>query len=122
MLKTSTFALALLVLTVLPATAAEPVVTECGVPPPAQLDTGSIPYCNIHDRRFGYKDEADKFRKLLDERRANYIAPGQKAMNQFKDDLKARHDAYEPPKPAGEPAKSADELAGPPIPSDGFNP
>src|SRR5689334_19398635 len=121
MLQKSLFALfmVLLACAASPAVAAEAEITECGVPSQAQLNTDAMAYCDIHGRRLAYSDEDKKFRDLIEQRRKNYAAPGIKAINQHKDDLKARYDAHTPASAAGPAAES--EQAGPAVPN-GLNP
>lgn len=71
---------------------AEISVQACGKPAEAKLNPNPDGvYCNIHNRRFDYTEENVKFRKLMEERRKNYLAPGLQATQQYKNELKARH-------------------------------
>lgn len=79
--------LALALLITAPAFAGEPVA--CGVPEDASLSTEIPDYCNIHDRRFAYRDEDKKFKALIEERRVNYNAPREEALKAYNSNLEA---------------------------------
>ena len=46
-------------------------------------------HCSVHDRRFAYRKERLKFRKALDERREDFIAPVLEAEKKYEKDLEA---------------------------------
>lgn len=80
----------------------------CGKPADAKLNPNPDGvYCNIHSRRFDYTEEDVKFRKLMEERRKNYLAPGLQATQQYKNELKARHGSIQTGQSGIEPESEA---------------
>ncbi len=120
MLKRSFFLFFLTVLTcaAAPMTRAETPVVACGTPAPADLNTDpGGTYCDIYTRQLAYIEEDRKFREQLKERQKNFVAPGIKAANQYKEDLKAYYESYESEKPQDFGDLTANEPYGP-----GLNP
>jgi hypothetical protein len=65
-------------------------IRECGTPKSSSMETDpGFVYCDIHQRRFAYKESRDEFNRQLDERRANYLAPGLQARKDYEKDLQA---------------------------------
>ena len=68
---------------------------ECGVPlitdedVDAKMPTETGGRCDIHDRRFAYREEALKMKALLNERQRNYAAPRTQIEKQYKERLEA---------------------------------
>ena len=62
---------------------------SCGQP--IQMDEigEAEKYCSVYDRQLAYREERIKFRKQLEERRADFIAPSHNAKEQYKKDLEA---------------------------------
>lgn len=83
------FALALFLAGTSAVQAGEPVA--CGVPAEADMDTEprDADYCNIHERRFAYREQAIKLKQQIQERAENYHAPKRAAHEQYIKDLKA---------------------------------
>ncbi len=83
----------LVVIPLLPAHAGEPY--ECGVPlvtgedPDARMPEETGGRCDIHDRRFTYREEALKMKELIKKRQENYAAPKRQIKAQYEERLEA---------------------------------
>lgn len=68
---------------------------ECGVPEitgesiHARMPTETGGRCDIHDRRFAYREEAIKLRELMQERQENYAEPRSIIHENYNEKLKA---------------------------------
>lgn len=66
---------------------------QCGVPDTPRLEKTDDPqfwrYCDYHTRRFQYIAEQKEFRRMLDERRENYVRYRQVAIDNYRDELEA---------------------------------
>lgn len=65
--------------------AGEPIA--CGVPESVGVATEAQDYCNLHQRRFAYREEREKLRQQIDERRENYYAPQNSALKAYDAEL-----------------------------------
>lgn len=66
----------------------------CGVPVKtgdidARMPTETGGRCDIHDRRFAYREEALKLQDLMRERQKNYAAPRSQIEQQYRERLEA---------------------------------
>lgn len=110
MFKTLIFSVSLVLMAfaTINSASAEISVQACGKPAEAKLNPnpdGS--YCNIHSRRFDYTEEDMEFRKVMEERRKNYLAPSLQATQQYKNELKARHGSIQAGQSGTEPENEA---------------
>jgi len=48
-------------------------------------------HCSMYDRQLAYREERVKFRKMIEERREDYIAPQLEAQKKYAKDLEALH-------------------------------
>ena len=84
-----------LVISALPNTAHAGEPYECGVPEitgesvHARMPTETGGRCDIHDRRFAYREEAIKLRELMKERQENYAEPRSIIHENYSKKLKA---------------------------------
>lgn len=49
-------------------------------------------YCSVYDRQLAYREERIKFRKMIEERREDFIAPQLEAEKKYEKDLEALHE------------------------------
>lgn len=83
------FLLAALIIVFQPLGAQAGEVVGCGVPNSVVMSTETADYCDFHQRRFAYHEEALKHKALLQERRENFIAPQIEARKRYEADLEA---------------------------------
>lgn len=50
-------------------------------------------YCNVYDRQLAYREERLKFRKILEERRVEFIQPQLDAQKAYQKKLEALHES-----------------------------
>lgn len=55
----------------------------------ARMPTETGGRCDIHDRRFAYREQALKMQELLKERQENYAAPRRQIEEQYREKLEA---------------------------------
>lgn len=83
------FIFALLMIVAFPVLAQE--TYQCGVPDNPKLEKTDDPafwkYCDYHTRRFQYAAEQKEFRRMLDERRENYVRYREAALRNYQDEL-----------------------------------
>lgn len=67
----------------------------CGVPlvtgedSDAKMPTETGGRCDIHDRRFTYREEGLKMQQLIKDRQENYMAPHKQIKDQYREKLEA---------------------------------
>ena len=66
-------------------------IEACGVPEDPTIKTEATEYCDMHQRRFAYRESRKEFKEILDERRENYQAPQREIKAQYERDLKSLH-------------------------------
>lgn len=66
-------------------------IEACGVPQDPTMETEATEYCNMHERRFAYRESREEFKSILNERRENYQAPQREIKAQYQRDLKTLH-------------------------------
>jgi hypothetical protein len=66
-------------------------IVACGVPTVAGASNqpSDNTYCDIHQRRLGYREQSLEHTKQIQERQKNYIAPQIEAVNKYKSDLES---------------------------------
>jgi len=64
-------------------------LVACGVPESYDLPTETENYCNFHQRRFAYREEAMKLKEQLKERQENFAAPRRQAREQYEENWEA---------------------------------
>lgn len=62
---------------------------SCGQATQAPEIGDSEKFCNIYDRNMAYREERNKFRKSLNERREDYVEPHLNAQEKYKKDIEA---------------------------------
>jgi hypothetical protein len=97
-MRVSILTLGLIILTFsLPVQAQE--TYQCGVPSTPGLEKTDDPefwrYCDYHTRRFDYIREQKEFRRMLDERRENFVRYRETAINNYKDQLEGYYDSIQ---------------------------
>lgn len=84
------FLLAAVFVLLRPAPAPAGEVVACGVPEAARLSTDpGQDYCNLHARRLAYRGEDIEFRKQIEARRENYLAPQVRALKTYEAEMEA---------------------------------
>ena len=56
-----------------------------------QINPKAEKYCSVYERQLAYREERMKFRKMIEERREDFIAPQIAAQKKYKKDLEALH-------------------------------
>ncbi|MCB9983825.1 MAG: hypothetical protein H6861_09180 [Rhodospirillales bacterium] len=62
-------------------------VYACGVPDSVNVPSETEGFCDIHQRRFAYREEYLKMREQMQVRAENFAAPRREALEQYKKDL-----------------------------------
>ena len=62
---------------------------NCGIPVEENISPDALPYCDMHQRRLAYREEAIKLEKQMKERAENFAAPRRAALEQYQRDIEA---------------------------------
>lgn len=92
----------------LPAPASAGEAVACGAPASVTMSTEAQDYCNLHQRRFAYREENTKLRGQMDERRENYYAPQSSGIKSYEAELEALNEGRGGT--AADPSESSGEL------------
>jgi len=85
--KLAFIALAVILTTTLPTHAHAQ--ESCGQPSDVRSIGEAEGFCSVYDRQFAYRENRNEFRKMLNERREDYIAPYLSAKEKYAKDMEA---------------------------------
>ncbi len=83
------FSLSLVAFFITPTSAISGELRACGVPDHVEIPTETEGYCDIHQRRFAYREKAIKLKEQMQARAENFAAPRRQALEQYEKDVQA---------------------------------